>query len=139
MDESTVDLICREHLVLMSSYKFSVLQIIRVGIKFNISLFTTGDHSYKRVDELPPEEQMISPLPDIKVLEIDPDVEFMILACDGIWNFMSSQEVLEFVRERLQKSPAKISQVCEEVILILPTLIQIYEEKFHHNFYILVI
>ncbi|KAL0272896.1 UNVERIFIED_CONTAM: hypothetical protein PYX00_005714 [Menopon gallinae] len=86
----------------------------RVNGGLNLSR-ALGDHSYKRVDELPPEEQMISPLPDIKVLEIDPDVEFMILACDGIWNFMSSQEVLEFVRKRLLKSPDKISEICEEL------------------------
>ena len=31
----------------------------------------------------------------LKVLDINPTTdEWMILACDGIWNFMSSQEVL---------------------------------------------
>ena len=31
----------------------------------------------------------------MKVLDINPTTdEWMILACDGIWNFMSSQEVL---------------------------------------------
>lgn len=45
----------------------------------------TGDHFYKRNKNLPPEEQMISALPDIKVLTINDDHDFMVIACDGIW------------------------------------------------------
>lgn len=44
-----------------------------------------GDHFYKRNKNLPPEEQMISALPDIKVLTINDDHDFMVIACDGIW------------------------------------------------------
>jgi len=50
-----------------------------------ILLSSTGDHFYKRNKNLPPEEQMISALPDIKVLTINDDHEFMVIACDGIW------------------------------------------------------
>lgn len=74
-----------------------------------------GDHVYKQVSELPLQDQMISPLPDLKELDLSPDVEFLVLACDGIWNFMSSQEVVDFVRSRLQKNPSKLSTICEEV------------------------
>ena len=59
---------------------------------------------------------MISPVPDVRTLRIDPATDsFMILACDGIWNSMSSQEVVDFVGERITKSPHKISSICEEV------------------------
>lgn len=51
----------------------------------DIFLPTTGDHFYKRNKNLPPEEQMISALPDIKVLTINDDHDFMVIACDGIW------------------------------------------------------
>ncbi len=37
----------------------------------------------------------------------------MIIACDGIWNFMSSQDVIDFIRHRLEKKT--LSQICEEV------------------------
>lgn len=50
-----------------------------------ILLSPTGDHFYKRNKNLPPEEQMISALPDIKVLTINDDHDFMVIACDGIW------------------------------------------------------
>jgi serine/threonine protein phosphatase PrpC len=39
----------------------------------------------------------------------------MVIACDGIWNFMSSQDVVDFVRIRLEKK--SLSQICEEVSL----------------------
>ena len=60
---------------------------------------------------------MISSLPDIKTLTINPETDpFMVLACDGIWNSMTSQEVIEFVHERLTKDPEqKLSAICEEV------------------------
>lgn len=57
---------------------------------------------------------MISALPDIKKLIITPEDEFMVLACDGIWNFMTSSEVVNFVRLRLIDN-VKISQICEEL------------------------
>lgn len=67
--------------------------------------------------KLSAEEQMISPVPDIKRLTIQPKDEFMILACDGIWNSLTSQQVVDFIRERIQKGEKKMSNICEEVTL----------------------
>ena len=44
-----------------------------------------GDHSYKQNADLPPEEQMITALPDIQSRTLDEEDEFLVLACDGIW------------------------------------------------------
>jgi serine/threonine protein phosphatase PrpC len=79
-------------------------------------LFVIGDHAYKQSGGLSAQEQMITALPDVRTLIIDPaEDEFMVLACDGIWNFMSSQEVVDFVRPRIQEGQTKLSQICEEV------------------------
>ena len=87
----------------------------RVNGGLNLSR-ALGDHAYKQNATLPPEEQMISALPDIRHATIDPKKdEFMILACDGIWNFMSSQDVIQFVRTRLKQNHQNISKICEEV------------------------
>lgn len=87
----------------------------RVNGGLNLSR-ALGDHAYKLNAELPAQEQMITALPDVRTLTIDPvDDEFMVLACDGIWNFMSSQEVCDFVRPRLQEGKEKLSTICEEV------------------------
>lgn len=58
---------------------------------------------------------MISALPDIKKITIGPEDEFMVLACDGIWNFMTSDDVVEFVQERIADPTKKLSEICEEM------------------------
>lgn len=79
-----------------------------------------GDHSYKQNKELDAKEQMITALPDVKTLTIDPSKDqFMVLACDGIWNFMSSQDVCDFILPRLTEGRERLSQICEEVCIIL--------------------
>ena len=72
-----------------------------------------GDHAYKKTSSLPAEEQAITALPDIRTLTLEDQDEFMIIACDGIWNFMSSQEAVDFVRLRLEKKA--LTQICDEV------------------------
>ncbi|CAH0406425.1 unnamed protein product [Chilo suppressalis] len=75
-----------------------------------------GDHSYKQNKDLDAKEQMITALPDIKTLTIDPiKDQFMVLACDGIWNFMSSQDVCDFIVPRLAEGRERLSQICEEM------------------------
>ena len=39
--------------------------------------------------------------PEVKTIAIDPDDEFMVLACDGLWDVMSSQEVITCIKESL--------------------------------------
>ncbi|XP_071496211.1 protein phosphatase 1G-like [Diadema antillarum] len=96
-----------------------VTQDGRVNGGLNLSR-AFGDHCYKLNTSLPPEEQMISAYPDIQTATIDGDVNFMVIACDGIWNAMTSQEVVDFVEERLKQSarsdqPNKLSKICEEL------------------------
>ncbi|KAH8318592.1 hypothetical protein KR059_003707, partial [Drosophila kikkawai] len=86
----------------------------RVNGGLNLSR-ALGDHAYKTNVELPAESQMISALPDIKKLIITPEDEFMVMACDGIWNYMSSEEVVDFVRFRLKEKNKKLSIICEEL------------------------
>lgn len=92
----------------------------RVNGGLNLSR-AIGDHFYKRNRNLPPEEQMISALPDIKVLTLNEEHEFMVIACDGIWNVMSSQEVVDFIHERISQpgqsgEPVSLSSIVEELL-----------------------
>uniref|UniRef100_A0A182P7P6 protein-serine/threonine phosphatase n=1 Tax=Anopheles epiroticus TaxID=199890 RepID=A0A182P7P6_9DIPT len=86
----------------------------RVNGGLNLSR-AIGDHGYKMNKSLPAEEQMISALPDIEKITIGPEDEFMVLACDGIWNFMTSEQVVQFVKERIHKPNVKLSKICEEL------------------------
>jgi protein phosphatase 1G len=45
----------------------------------------SGDHFYKRNNELPLRDQMITALPDVRVETLKPEDKFLVLACDGIW------------------------------------------------------
>ncbi|KAI1896981.1 hypothetical protein AGOR_G00100510 [Albula goreensis] len=91
----------------------------RVNGGLNLSR-AIGDHFYKRNKALPPEEQMISALPDVKVLTLNEDHDFMVIACDGIWNVMSSQEVVDFVSKRIKADEngevRALSSIVEELL-----------------------
>jgi serine/threonine protein phosphatase PrpC len=47
---------------------------------------------------------LFSAMPDVTVHEIQPEHEFMVLACDGIWDVLSNQEVVDFVRVRIAQN-----------------------------------
>ncbi|KAK9684274.1 hypothetical protein RND81_10G198300 [Saponaria officinalis] len=73
-----------------------------------------GDMEFKRNKVLPAEEQIVTANPDIRTVELSDDAEFIAIACDGIWDCMSSQQLVDFVREQL-KSQSKLSAICEAV------------------------
>ncbi|XP_039867814.1 protein phosphatase 1G [Simochromis diagramma] len=91
----------------------------RVNGGLNLSR-AIGDHFYKRNKSLPPEEQMISAMPDVKVLTLNEDHDFMVIACDGIWNVLSSQEVVDFISERIKPDQngktRALSSIVEELL-----------------------
>merc|ERR1712019_49594 len=64
-----------------------------------------GDFDFKRDVQRPPCEQKVSCTPDIyeaSGLELS---TLLILACDGIWDVMTSEAVAAFVRDRLRADP----------------------------------
>ncbi|KVH98077.1 Protein phosphatase 2C [Cynara cardunculus var. scolymus] len=73
-----------------------------------------GDMELKKDKSLPPEKQILTANPDINTVELCEDDDFLVLACDGIWDCMSSQQLVDFVREQL-KTETKLSAVCEKV------------------------
>ncbi|PAV64978.1 hypothetical protein WR25_19621 [Diploscapter pachys] len=85
----------------------------RVNGGLNLSR-ALGDHCYKKNAALHLKEQMISALPDVKMESIGPKDEFLVVACDGIWNSLESQQVVDFVRERLANG-STCEEICEEL------------------------
>jgi len=89
----------------------------RVNGGLNLSR-ALGDHAYKQNTQLEASEQMISAIPDIQKIELEAGDDFVVLACDGIWNSKTNQQVVDFVRPRLHKaghSPKALSHICEEL------------------------
>lgn len=73
----------------------------RVNGNLNLSR-SIGDLSYKQNGRLAAEEQMICSTPDIRHFWRQAGDEFIVMACDGVWDVLSSQEVVNFVRQRLR-------------------------------------
>jgi len=61
-----------------------------------------GDFEYKMVDGMGPTEQLVSPEPEIYVEERSDKDEFVVLACDGIWDVMSNDELKDFIRHKMK-------------------------------------
>jgi len=74
-----------------------------------------GDFIFKNNDSLQAEEQIVTAFPDVVEIQITDEHEFIVLACDGIWDVLSSEQVVGFCRARLAEgiSPEK---VCEELV-----------------------
>jgi len=63
-----------------------------------------GDFSLKDSDELPPEKQMVSCQPDTHTIERALDDDFLVLACDGVWDVMSNEECVKFISDGLDRN-----------------------------------
>lgn len=74
----------------------------RVNGGLNLSR-SIGDLSYKKDKSLQPQEQMICATPDVQVYPREAGDEFFVVCCDGVWDVMGCQDVIDFVRERLPK------------------------------------
>jgi len=72
----------------------------RVNGNLNLSR-SIGDLEYKKNPNLQPHEQMICSTPDVHTFRREAADEFILIACDGIWDVLGSQDAVDFVHERL--------------------------------------
>ena len=57
---------------------------------------------------------MITAMPDIRKEKLGSETQFLIIACDGIWDCLTSQEAVDLV-STLMKEKEKLSDVIEEM------------------------
>jgi serine/threonine protein phosphatase PrpC len=74
-----------------------------------------GDFDYKRSSELKQIEQLVSPEPDMHVLERSKDDQFLLLACDGVYDVMTNDEIVAYILHHLQLE-SKLSKICSDLI-----------------------
>jgi len=60
-----------------------------------------GDFDFKQAGQLKAEEQAVTAHPDVTVHDIQATDEFVVLASDGLWNCMTSQEVVAYIHDAL--------------------------------------
>lgn len=75
-----------------------------------------GDFVFKKNEKKRAEEQIVTAYPDVIEKPITPDHEFIILACDGIWDVLTNQEVVDFVRARIAQQ-MEPDVICEELMM----------------------
>jgi protein phosphatase PTC2/3 len=74
-----------------------------------------GDFEFKQNFSLEPEQQIVTADPEIINHSITGEEEFLVLACDGIWDCLSSQQVVDFVRRQIANGK-ELKAICEEAI-----------------------
>lgn len=94
-----------------------VNQFGRVNGNLNLSR-SIGDLKYKQVPGISPADQMITAEPDIISTRLRPGDEFIVLGCDGIWDCLSNEECVKYVRDRIDtKSPVEIgTEMLDEIV-----------------------
>lgn len=66
-----------------------------------------GDIHFKQLGYLTPE-------PEVTRTQLNPAHEFIIMACDGVWDVINNQEAVDVVREFLQDTNKKTEQAVEK-------------------------
>ncbi|KAJ1917426.1 Protein phosphatase 2C 2 [Tieghemiomyces parasiticus] len=74
-----------------------------------------GDFEFKQNHDLPAEKQIVTADPDVIRHEITPEDEFIVVACDGIWDVLKSSEVVHYVQKHLARGES-LSQICESMM-----------------------
>jgi len=85
----------------------------RVNGSLNLSR-ALGDMEYKQSTDLAAEDQIVTAVPEVRRMALQDGDEFLLLACDGIWDVLTNQEGVDFVRERLQRGLSPV-EVCEQL------------------------
>ena len=65
---------------------------------------------------IPPDDQKVSPVPDVIIQNRSADKdEFIIVACDGIWDVQTNYEAVKSVAEMFEEGETNMGLICEEV------------------------
>ena len=73
-----------------------------------------GDLEYKQGKGLAPQDQIVTAYPELMEQTLRDGDEFLVIACDGIWDVLSSQQCVDYVRARID-ADVPISKICEDL------------------------
>ncbi|KXS18361.1 protein serine/threonine phosphatase 2C, partial [Gonapodya prolifera JEL478] len=74
-----------------------------------------GDFDFKRNRNLPLEEQAVTAKPEVLRKQLKDDDEFIVIASDGVWDVLTNDSVVTFVRSRIAAG-IPLPQISEEML-----------------------
>ncbi len=77
-----------------------------------------GDFDYKANEKLPQTQQQVICIPDMIRLSLPPSKErrFLLIACDGVWDVLDSEQAAKFVNERLNEG-MHLDEIVKELVI----------------------
>jgi serine/threonine protein phosphatase PrpC len=91
------------------------LNLTRAIGKYIFYIINIGDLNFKRNANLKFYEQAVTAYPEITKMKITKDFDFIIMACDGVWDCVEVQKLCEHISIKL-KSKVKISTIIGELM-----------------------
>jgi len=89
--------------------------ILGKNLKTNLKVSRSfGDYQFKSNLEKQPFEQIISAEPDIYIHDRSEKDEFIVLACDGIWDVINNEEIQQYINYRL-KITQNLAEICKDI------------------------
>ncbi|WFD22689.1 protein-serine/threonine phosphatase [Malassezia equina] len=74
-----------------------------------------GDFEFKQNGALPAEKQIVTADPQVLSHDWTGEEEFLVLACDGIWDCLSNQQVVDIVRRGIAQGK-ELDVITEDII-----------------------
>ncbi|CAG2161792.1 unnamed protein product [Oppiella nova] len=74
-----------------------------------------GDYEYKQVANKKLTEQLVSPFPEVTPKLKSSSDEFLVLACDGVWDVMTNEDLYSYVRYQLSIEKS-LGAICANII-----------------------
>jgi serine/threonine protein phosphatase PrpC len=74
-----------------------------------------GDFEYKQRTDRGDLEQLVSPDPEVTCIERDEQDNYMMVACDGIYDVMSNEEIVEFINDRFTREENE-GNICNNLL-----------------------
>mmetsp|Transcript_32023 Transcript_32023/g.52921 ORF Transcript_32023/g.52921 Transcript_32023/m.52921 type:complete len:448 (+) Transcript_32023:121-1464(+) len=103
-------------------YRFKLPSTVLMGTKNDIPHDSddgsaASEEQKARSGAIRPDDQKVSPIPDIIVQNRSAEQdEFIIVACDGIWDVQTNYECVKVVAELFAEGESNIGLACEETL-----------------------
>jgi len=88
----------------------------RVEGRLNLTR-SIGDHMFKKNTFLPNYKQAVTAFPDINKIDITPDMEFIVMGCDGIWDCVEIQDMCEYISKKRREN-VPVTQILHDMFCV---------------------